>query len=65
MDYSTDQMDGQTAVISIGADIAFSKGMLVVASAGNEANDPDWRIITAPADGVNAAGYDPLSCSPE
>jgi len=47
--YSYSDMDGNTAVITRAADIAASKGMLVVTSAGNEGNDP-WKFITAPAD---------------
>lgn len=43
-------MDGNTTVITIAADIAASKGMLVVNSAGNSGNN-DWYYITAPADG--------------
>lgn len=42
-------MDGNTARISIAADIAASKGILVIVSAGNEGNDV-WKYITAPAD---------------
>lgn len=63
MNYSYEDMDGQTAVISIASEIASSKGMLVVASAGNEGTI-SWRYITAPADaesviavgGVNSSG---------
>ena len=43
-------MDGNTAVVTIGADMAASKGILVVNSAGNSGNDP-WQYIGAPADG--------------
>lgn len=43
-------MDGNTAVVTIGADMAASKGILVVNSAGNSGNDP-WLYIGAPADG--------------
>ncbi|MCK4661437.1 MAG: S8 family serine peptidase [Bacteroidales bacterium] len=43
-------MDGNTTRISIGADIAASKGILVVISAGNEALK-QWKYISAPADG--------------
>lgn len=61
--YSPADMDGKTAVITKAAEIAVSKGIIVVNSAGNEGDD-NWRIITAPADGpnviavgaVNAAG---------
>jgi serine protease AprX len=43
-------MDGNTAIISIGADIAVSKGVFVVNSAGNEGGS-SWMYIGAPADG--------------
>lgn len=56
-------MDGNTSIISRGADIAVSKGMIVVNSAGNEGSS-SWYYIGAPADGdsvfsigaVNASG---------
>lgn len=51
MDYTTDQLDGETTVVTRAAQLAFSKGMVVVTSAGNEGNDASWRIITGPADG--------------
>lgn len=45
-------MDGNTTVITIGADMAAAKGILVVNSAGNSGGDNNpWRYITAPADG--------------
>jgi len=47
--YTYSAMDGNTAVTTIAADIAASRGILVVTSAGNEGND-DWHYITAPAD---------------
>jgi serine protease AprX len=43
-------MDGNSNPITVGADKAASKGMLVVNSAGNEGNSP-WTYISAPADG--------------
>jgi hypothetical protein len=43
-------MNGDTAPITIGADLAAKKGMLVVNSAGNEGNN-EWIYISAPADG--------------
>lgn len=49
-DHSYDDMNGNTAPITIGADIAASKGMIVVNSAGNSGND-SWFYIGAPADG--------------
>lgn len=47
--YSYADMDGKTTFISRGAEIACSKGMLLVTSAGNEGNS-SWRYISAPAD---------------
>jgi serine protease AprX len=49
MTYSYEDMNGNTARISIGADIASKKGILVVNSAGNE-GDGSWRYVGAPAD---------------
>ncbi len=48
--YSYTDMDGNTAFITRAADIAASKGVLVINSAGNLADDP-WTYISAPADG--------------
>jgi serine protease AprX len=44
-------MNGTTARVTIGADIAASKGILVVNSAGNSGSS-SWRYIGAPADGI-------------
>jgi len=52
LSYTYKDMDGKTAISSIAANIAASKGILVVNSAGNEGND-DWKYITAPADAEN------------
>lgn len=52
MDYSYQDMDGKTTVVTRGAQTAFSKGMLVVSSAGNE-GEKTWNKITAPADGYD------------
>lgn len=49
-DYSYSDMDGNTTVITKAADLAASKGILVVASAGNTGDDPEPHIA-APADG--------------
>ncbi len=48
--YSYADMDGNTTFITRAADIAASKGILVLSSAGNLADDP-WTYISAPADG--------------
>lgn len=47
--YSYNDMDGQTTFISRGAEIAFSRGMIVVNAAGNEGSS-SWKYISAPAD---------------
>lgn len=52
MDYTYADMNGQTAWITRGADMAFSKGIFVVNSAGNSGNSP-WKYIGAPADAFN------------
>lgn len=48
-DYAPENMDGQTARISIASQIAAEKGMLLITSAGNRGAS-DWRVITAPGD---------------
>ncbi|MRR21042.1 hypothetical protein EG827_12755 [bacterium] len=55
MDYSFGDMDGNTAFITRAADIAASKGILVVNSAGNERNK-EWLRIIAPSDGDSVLG---------
>jgi hypothetical protein len=47
--HSYSDMDGNTTRITRGADIAASKGILVVNSAGNSGNE-NWHYIGAPAD---------------
>lgn len=57
-------MDGNTAPSTIGADRAMSRGMIVVNSAGNSGTSSTWPWVGAPADGdsvfsigaVNASG---------
>jgi len=48
--YKYKEMDGNTAISTIAADIAASKGILVTISAGNEGDNFVWPWITAPAD---------------
>lgn len=48
-EYSPEELDGNTAIITVGADIAASLGILVVNSAGNYGPGP--TTIGAPADG--------------
>lgn len=63
-DHSYEDLDGNTAVSTIGADIAVSKGILVVNSAGNSGNS-EFPYNGAPADGdsvfsIGAVGADGL-----
>jgi subtilisin family serine protease len=50
MNYSFSNTDGNTAFITVAADIAASKGLLVVSSAGNERNK-EWKRLLFPSDG--------------
>ncbi len=50
MNYSLDQMDGQTTVITRATNLAASKGIALVTSAGNTGQNVLWPIITAPGD---------------
>ncbi|SFU63197.1 Por secretion system C-terminal sorting domain-containing protein [Pustulibacterium marinum] len=50
-DYTMNDMDGNTAFITKGANIAVEKGILVVNSAGNSGNSNSFYKIGAPADG--------------
>jgi len=51
-DHTYEDMNGMTAVATIGADIAVEKGILVVNSAGNSGGS-EFPWIGAPADGFN------------
>jgi subtilisin family serine protease len=50
MDHTADHLDGDHLIASLGGDIAASKGLIVINSAGNEGNS-DWQYISIPADG--------------
>ncbi|TKG96107.1 T9SS type A sorting domain-containing protein [Puteibacter caeruleilacunae] len=52
MNHSHEDMNGESTRITQAANMAFKKGILVVASAGNEGNKT-WKHIIAPADGNN------------
>ena len=57
--YTPEQMNGSTAFISKAAQIAVEqKGVFIVAAAGNEGMNGDWKVVSAPADaqGVLAVG---------
>ncbi len=51
-DYTYEDFNGKTTIVVKGAEIAFSKGMVVVNSAGNEGSNK-WNKIVSPADGEN------------
>ena len=52
--YTSEDMDGQTAIVTIGAELAASRGILVVNSIGNEGTPaPGENTLNAPADGAN------------
>lgn len=52
MNYRLSDLDGEKALVTRAAEIAFSKGMIVVSSAGNTGGST-WNKITPPADGLN------------
>jgi hypothetical protein len=55
--HSYEDMDGNTAIATIGADIAASKGILVCNSAGNSAgSDFPWNASPADADSILSIG---------
>ncbi len=49
-DHTWEELNGDSTVITRGANMAYRKGMLAVNSAGNSGNG-SWRYIGAPADG--------------
>ncbi|MEZ4842643.1 MAG: S8 family serine peptidase [Bacteroidia bacterium] len=51
-DYTYADMDGKTTIITKAAELAWSKGIFITNSAGNE-GEKDWHYITAPCDGEN------------
>ena len=51
-DHVYEDLDGETSVITIGSEIAASRGILSVVSAGNEGGS-DFPYISVPADGNN------------
>lgn len=62
--YTWQDMDGNTAVSTIGADIAASRGILVVNSAGNEGPAvPPENTLIAPADGDSVCAVGAVSSS--
>lgn len=56
MNYSVEDMDGQTAIITKGAQIASDKGILVVNSSGNYGSGESSLVAPADARGVLSIG---------
>ncbi|HEY2721189.1 MAG TPA: S8 family serine peptidase [Chitinophagaceae bacterium] len=50
LDHSYADMDGNTTMAAIAADLAAKKGILVFAANGNDGNDT-WHYLSTPADG--------------
>lgn len=61
-DYTYNDMNGQTTFISRGAEIAFSRGMILINSAGNEGNN-GWHYIIAPADAASVLSIGAVNAS--
>jgi subtilisin family serine protease len=53
--YTYEDMDGNTAVTTIGGDMAAARGIVVATSMGNEGGN-DWHYMIAPADGDSVIG---------
>src|SRR6185295_11454918 len=56
------QMNGNTALCTIGADLAAKKGMIVFNAAGNEGTN-GWHYIIAPADGDSVVAVGAVNSS--
>jgi subtilisin family serine protease len=60
--YAYAQMNGNTTIAAIGADLAAKKGILVVNAAGNEGSGT-WHYIITPADGDSVLAVGAVSTS--
>jgi serine protease AprX len=60
MNYTTDNLDGLTSLISRGAGWAAETGMMIIVSAGNAGNSP-WKLITPPADAIGVLSVGAIS----
>jgi hypothetical protein len=52
LSYTHDDLTGGVSIMSLAADMAYDKGMIIVVSAGNEGNKP-WQKSTPPGDAKN------------
>lgn len=64
LNYTHDVLDGRSSIMSLAADMAFDKGMIVVTSAGNEGNK-SWQKISVPGDAAKALTVGAVSSSGE
>lgn len=60
--YSYSDMNGNTTISAIGADIAARKGLLVFNAAGNEGNNA-WHFIITPSDGDSVVAVGAVNSS--
>ena len=60
MNYEYEDLDGNTAVITRAVNLATSKGMLCVISAGNEGSG-QWRYVSPPADAIDVLAVGAVS----
>lgn len=60
--YSYDDMDGKTTIITRGAEYAAKKGIFVTNSAGNS-GESAWHYIVAPADGEHVMAVGAVTAS--
>lgn len=64
LDYTWEDMDGNTTIVTVGAEIAASKGILVVNSAGNEGPSGQFpNTLVAPADGAHVLAVGAVDAS--
>ena len=61
--YQQADLDGQTALATVAAELAVAGGMVVVAAAGNEGNK-EWRYVTVPADGAGVISVGAVRARP-
>jgi hypothetical protein len=62
LDHSYNEMNGNTAMCTIGADLAAKKGLIVFQSAGNEGSYP-WHYLVAPSDGDSVVAVGAVSAA--
>lgn len=63
MNYTLQQIDGKTTVVSRAAQWAADRGIVVVTSAGNEGSISTWKIVTAPADAEDVLAIGAVNAS--